>query len=393
MNVAQPRNPQTPLGFPPQGTIQRPAPVARPTPLPKRPKGRWFVGVILLGICGLATYNVWHTYFRYRAYGTVTGRIIELSPPWQGVVHEILVREGDTVRQGQLLMSVNNTELQQRHAQLGDEIVIAQANLQAEIAKLKWQVAFSIDQGQGVVATYYEMWGRLLQEQAKLEEITTTLKRAARLYNQQAMSTEEIEQLRSNKKGLEEKIAKLKESLDELKKRAELASALLQKGTELSKGHTENGYDQLKPSLARIEALQAERSRIQERLDQGRLCASANGLVVKIHRFAGESCKAAEPVLSILEEGSLQVVLFLPQKSSTLLAEGDGVNVVIEPHAQRLNCEVVRLGEKYEPAPDNIKRHYAADEKLLPVYLQPKDETVRWMALRVGGVVELPYSW
>src|SRR5262249_48912583 len=89
----------------------------------------------------------------------------------------------------------------------------------------------------------------------------------------------------------------------------------------------------------------------------------------------------------------LQVVLYLPQPVSNSFAVGDDINVLVEPHAQLLSCSVARLGERYEPAPENLKRHFSADQKLLPIYLQPKDEPARWVALRVGGVVKLPYEW
>ncbi len=133
--------PLTPVplpGFQHDGPVVRATPVARPTPLPKRPKGRWFVGVILFLLVGGAVYAVWDSYWRYQAYGTVTGHLIQVSPPWDGVLQYLQVQEGDAVRQGQLLLTVDNTELRQRHAQLGDELRVAQATLEAEAARLKW---------------------------------------------------------------------------------------------------------------------------------------------------------------------------------------------------------------------------------------------------------------
>ncbi len=137
--------------------------------------------------------------------------------------------------------------------------------------------------------------------------------------------------------------------------------------------------------------MQAERGRLQQRLDQGQVRAPANGLVVKIHQLAGEHCKADHALVSLLEEGSLQVLLYMPQKASTLLAVGADVNLILDPYPEPLTATVVRLGDQYEPAPEHLKRHYREGQKLLTVYLQPRDEAVRWMALRVGGVVKLPY--
>src|SRR5262249_1480105 len=110
------------FGFPRTQSTQESGPPVRPTPLPRRPKGRWFIGVLLLTACGYGAFQVYDTFFRYRAYGVITGRVLSVSPPWEGVVQYVHVRDGDTVRQGQLLMTLENTELRQRRGQLDDEL-------------------------------------------------------------------------------------------------------------------------------------------------------------------------------------------------------------------------------------------------------------------------------
>jgi HlyD family secretion protein len=384
-------NPIQPLGFPLAGSPRNSDPVTRPTPLPRRPKGRWFIGIILVLFCGIIVYTVWGSFFRYQAYGTVTGHLIQVSPPCEGDLHYLQVREGDPVRQGQLLFSVDNIELRQRHAQLGDELRLAQATLEAESAKLKWQSAFGIDQGRGAMTTYYQAWGNLLREQARLDDLRSQLRRAETLWGSRAISQEELTQLRYATQGQTDLVAKLELTLPDLKQRADQAEALLKKGSKLSAGLEQTGYEQLKPHFSKMGALEAERARIQVRLDQGQVRAPANGLVIKVLRFAGERCKPGEPIVSLLEEGSLQIVMYLPQDSSTMLAADDEVKLTLEPYPEPLTCRVQRLGDQFEPAPEHIKRHYREGQRLLPVYLQPGSEATRWMALRIGGVVKLPY--
>jgi HlyD family secretion protein len=359
--------------------------------LPKRPKGRWFVVVLLVSICAYAFYTVWTSFFRYQAHGTIEGHLIQVSPPWDGALQYLQVHEGDTVRQGQLLFAVDSIELRHRHAQLQGELRVAQASLAAESAKLKWQSAFNLDQGRGAKAAYYETWGNLLREEAVLDELRTQLRRAERLRPSRAISDQEWDQLRSSIRGQLGKLDKLKEVLAEHKQRAEQADALLKKGPDPSTGLEDTGLDQLRPFAARIEALQGEVSRVQDRLDAGQVRAPANGLVVKVLRFAGERCKQGEPIVSLLEEGSLRVVLYMPQRSSTLLAPGYEVKLTLDPYPQPLPCHVQRLGDQFEPAPEHIKRHYREGQRLLPVHLQPSKEATQWMALRVGGVVKLSY--
>ena len=45
------------FGFPVPAAPTRQAPVTVPTPLPKRPKGRWFIGLLLLAGCAYAGYH------------------------------------------------------------------------------------------------------------------------------------------------------------------------------------------------------------------------------------------------------------------------------------------------------------------------------------------------
>src|SRR5437764_1397469 len=134
------------FGFPVTAAQTKQAPMTVPTPLPKRPKGRWFIGLLLLTGCAYAGYHVWDGFFRYTAYGTVTGRLVQLSPPWDGELAFLSVREGDRVRQGEVLATLENHELRQKLDQTDDELRVAQATLEAEAARLKWMAAFQVDQ-------------------------------------------------------------------------------------------------------------------------------------------------------------------------------------------------------------------------------------------------------
>lgn len=378
------------LGFPRKELPPRTPVAPRTTPQPHRPKGRWFVSVLLLAACSLGAHNVWHSYYRYQAHGTVAGRLIEVAPGWDGSLRYLNVKEGDTIRQGQVLVVMDNVELRQKHGRVCDDLRVAQAQLEAETARLKWQSAFGLDQSQGSLVLYRELLGTLLREEANLDNARQKLRRAEQTYQQRAISEQDLVQYRLEVRGLERNVGKIKEALDELKKRSDQAGKLMKSDSDLAKGLQDAGTDQLKPFLAKIAALQAERDRLQELLDAGQVRAPTNGVVVKIRRYPGEQCKMSEPVLSILEEGSLEVVLYVPQGASNGYKTGDEVNVQVEPHDAPLGCVVSRLGDQMEPAPEQIKRNYSEGQRLLPVVLKPRDEATSWAALRVGSTVKLP---
>ena len=375
------------FGFQPQAYT--PPKPTRPAPLPKRPKGRWFVGLLLVGTLGFAAHHVWSSYFRYRAYGTVTCKTIEVSPPWDAVVAFVHRRQGDRVRQGDLLMTVQNLELSHRSEQIADELKVEQAKLEAEAARIKWEAAYSLDQNRGALATYYEVYGTLLQEQAKLEDHANALARVAKPEAKGTVSKEAVDKLRLAKQGQERRIEMLQESLTELKRRADEADILLRNGKELSAALLDHSREQLKPIVARIAALNAERTRLQERLTQGEIRAPVNGTVLKHLHQVGESCKADAPLLSLLDESSLQVVLYLDQEDTAAFSPGANLELQFDPYDQPLHCTLVRLGDEFEPAPEQIKRHYREGQELLPAYLEPAGEDERLMMLRRNGVVKL----
>jgi multidrug resistance efflux pump len=379
-------------GFP-RAVSPAPATVRQPTPLPQRPKGRWFVGLLLILFCGIVGKQVWDAYFRYQAYGTVTGRTLELTPMWDGVVRSIHVREGEEVRQGQLLVSMESLEYKHRYAQLGDDLRVAQATLDGEVAKLKWQAALHLDQGKGAQALYYEAHGELLREQARLEQLNASLRRAEQSLAQRAVAPEDYDQIRYARQGQERKIAQLKKSVEDLRQRMEQGRSLRPDKGGSGDSIAEHGGDHLKPFLARIEALHAERERVQEQMEQGEIRAPANGVVLKVAHFAGERCKSGDLLVKLLEESSLEIVLYVPQQAGDQFPNGATVDLQVEPMSRPLSGTVVRCGATLEPAPEHLKRHYSEGQRLLPVYVRPGEEAERWLALRVGATARLPYSW
>lgn len=372
--------PYASANVPVPSTVTPAAVVNRPKPLPKRPKGRFFVAALLLSVCAFGVYSVWDSFFRYRAYGVVQGRVIEVSVPWDGAVQYIHVTEGELLRQGEVLLTLENVALRQRLAELEDELRLAQANLEAEVSKLKWDKQWHQDRHQDARVEYFEVWGKLLEEQAKLTQLKLALKRTQQLHARSAVSDAELEQAILGAQGQRQKVEKLEAALVEARNRVESTA-----------GRAERGSDQLKPKLIAIEALQAEIARARERLDEGQVRAPVNGLLVERHCSVGERLRAMERAFSILEEGSLEVVMYFPQSISTRYQAGDRLALELDPYRERLPGTVARLGEQFETAPESIARHYRKDQQLLPVHVRPDAEFDRWMALRVGGVAKLPY--
>jgi len=351
-------------------------------PLPKRPRGRLLVGTVLVCVCCCGFFGFWNTLFRYEAYGSITGRIIEVSSPWDGVLKSIHVREGQPVRQGQLLATVRSHDLELQLARVSDEIQIAQATLDSQIAELRLKAQLRDDDAREAWAAYYDLWGELLQASAKLDELNAKVERARVLQDDEAIAAQRVEEINFAQTGQTARVEKLSLAVDEMKGRVDRYSDT---ATEME--------SQLLPYLVRIQTLQREIKRLRQQAEQGHIRAPVNGKIIKTRRFTGEFADPSQPIFELLVDGSLQAVVFIPQASAQDFVAGTELNVFVVPRQVQVNGEVVRIGERMERPPINLERHYHKDARLLPVYLQlTKNQTVS-QPLRLGSEVRLPANW
>ena len=71
--------------------------------------------------------------------------------------------EGKRVRKGEVLLTLDNLQMHQEIDRVGDSLRLAQATLEAEISKLRWQSQLSREHASRSRADYFTLWGTLLQ--------------------------------------------------------------------------------------------------------------------------------------------------------------------------------------------------------------------------------------
>jgi multidrug resistance efflux pump len=356
----------------------------RPTPLPKRPKGRLFVGFLLLALCILIGYLIWDWQFRYEAHGVVQGRVLRVSPPWDGNVTALHVREGDTVRQGQLLLTFENIRHHQQLAKVADELKLAQAKLEAQVSQLRWQSQLRGDRNQKALGEYYEMWGELLDQRSRLMQAEADLKRlqTTQRKNNLAVRQKDLDNAEFRVSGQRAKTEKLSNAVEELKKRVEIYEQF-----------QDDASAQIRPEILNIENLQAELKRLRQLVQQGHVCSPVNGTVVKVNCYGGDFSTASQTVMEIVEEHSLEPVLYVPQNRAAQWQVGDKVEIQVASGQRQVVCRVTRLGDQMEPAPPNIERYYRKSETLLPVFLKPERHGDDLSRLCLGSEVKLGQRW
>jgi multidrug resistance efflux pump len=362
-----------------------PSPSASPAPtgppLPKRPKGSLLIGGVLLAVVGAIAYIAWNATLRYAAFGTVTGESIAISPPWQGTVEAVLVREGDLVRQGDELVRLANPHIQDELERLADELRLGQSELDAHVAELTLAAQQSRDRQQLALAEYYKLVGEQLAEQARLSDLEARMARSEKLTAKGAVTSQDHDSARLAVEGQRAKVERLA-----------LAVAELQKRTDVHQPD-EHAGERLKPKLVRIEQVQASIERLRERLRQGTVRAPSGGRVLAIHRHAGEYAEPAQPLVELLAEDSLEITLLVAQDQTAAYQVGQQLEVEMQPLAHRLACQVTRIGDAFCEPPAQIEARYPHGQALLPVHLKPLHAADPARPLRLGGEVRLPRAW
>lgn len=234
-----------------------------------RPRGRILIAVLMIAACSTGAFTVWDSLFRYQAYGIVTGRIIDVSVPMDGVLTSVLVCEGDVIRQDAQLAKVVDLEFEQQLARVTDELRIAEATLQAEIAKVQWQSRVDDTEVTKSIAELYESTGRLQQENGSLDLLRDQLERTKKLHQKDASSNQNLTSFSIQEAAKEKELSAIQEEVMVLTERAKRAAESPRLGAE-----------QIQPTIAKSEMLLNEISRLRQRIAQGDLKSPVNGTVL-----------------------------------------------------------------------------------------------------------------
>ena len=248
----------------------------------KRPKGRWFVGSCLataVSLRGLLAME-WNS-------GTSGARrrgmrdIVQLAAPAAARVASVHAREGQEVRMGDLLVTLDGPELLQQIDRTRDELRVALATVAAETIRASredesgvWHVS------EGSLADYFRFRTQLIEAETSWQERSDELARQRGLVARGAAAAADVDRLSTQMSGLQETIDQLREAIDGLQ--PEQSPVGQQPAVDPMVG----------PQLADVDELCRELGRLREQLSLCELRAPCDGLVVRQHHYAGETVAA-----------------------------------------------------------------------------------------------------
>ncbi len=342
----------------------------------KQPKGRWFVSCVLVSLLGFIAFSLWKEFGRYQAYGEIEGTVIRLAPSASGQIQSIYVNEGDYVHAGQVLAIVDARELQMNLRRLKSDLQIALSNLRVRMAEISERNRLAMSDRVDRKVDYHRILGEYHVKKAKLEE-----RRGMHLTNQSlressAVSETEFLASKTEVEGLEAEVA-------------DLQSAIVVLEPEVTSEAVEPVNEWLQAEQARIADIQAELKEVESLIQASQIVAPVDGRIVKRNCHAGEYVDLQQPVVELLQTGSIEAVVYLPQQQANLLTVGDTIQLVVTPLAVEQTFRVERISPELVPPPQSLRANYRAFKGLVRVRAVPVDsasDLSRW----IGAELALP---
>ena len=364
---------------PPTARMKSP-PVMSATP-PRPPKGRFFVVGLVLTVLSFGAFQVWDSFFRYTAFGVIAGRTVEVPAPVAGLVRYVHVREGDEVRQGDLLLTLDQHELELRLGRLDDQLRMAQAKLDAELSTTQWGVAQYLIEFHKASGEYSDKWAEVRERQVRWRRAQQFRARMDEMVVKKTATADALEAAVADELAQRDRLETLVEGLVAWQKRSQIAEL-----------QTQANLDVLQPLLAELRNLESEQIRLRDELARGQVRSPVNGTVLTRHRFTGEGAEHLQTLFTILEENSLEIVLYVPQQRIAEFPADQTLEVALPPFQDHIACRVARLGDENVSPPSQLQRHYAHQAKLLPIHLLPADGRLEHTRVQLGAVVQLPFN-
>ncbi|HKE83894.1 MAG TPA: efflux RND transporter periplasmic adaptor subunit [Vicinamibacterales bacterium] len=338
--------------------------------------------LVIVGVSG-ATY--WYTSRPPTSMvltGVVTTNYVTVSPQITGRVTELSVREGDTVKAGQMLAVLSPDELREERAfysasaeGVGSQILESEAALRLQ----ERQTADSIAQAEATLASTQSQEAAA---KAELENATTVYARNQKLAKEGVSTPEQVD---SAKTAYD--VAKSK--LDSVVKQIEAARAAV----ALAKGSAEQiamRRSQVMSSKQQQAAAAAQRAKADVRLAYTEIKAPIDGIVDVRAALQGEVVTPGQPVVTIINPDDLWIRIDIEETYIDRVRVGDTLTVRLPSGSERQGKVFYRSADAGFATQRDVSRT-KRDIKTFEVRLRV-DNSDRRLAVGMTAYVVVPLS-
>jgi HlyD family secretion protein len=271
--------------------------------------------------------------------GVVDANDVVVTPRVQGRLDSLLVDEGSEVKAGQLLGSLESSELALQAASVAASASGAMAQLgesRSSVLQLSGSTAATLSAAQARVASAKST---LAREHAQLAQDSAEASRALSLSRAGAVSPSELERANNAYHAQQSVVAARGQEVSAAE--AELASA--QSGTHAVAA----ARSAVATTEARVRGARADSAAAATRLNYAELRAPVSGIVQVVAARRGELVGPGSPVMVIVDPDHIWVRVAAPETDAGSVAVGDSLEVLL-PSGQSLRGRVTVKGVEGE---------------------------------------------
>jgi HlyD family secretion protein len=251
--------------------------------------------------------------------GIVTTNDVIASSQIQGQLAQVLVKEGDTVKPGELLAVIQPGELRAdesfyAHSQQGTAAQVSEAK-----SALLFQQEQTRDQIRQAEAALAAAQAAQKEAEANLELNRVDLERTESLFRQKIDSQQALDQARATFQAQLAHVESLRKQVDSQRAAVALAQS--------NQAQTAVRRSQLESMQRQLDAAGAQRSKAQVRLDYTEIHAPIAGVVAVLAARQGEVVNVGQPIVSIINPDDLWVRADVPETYIGRIRLGDQMQV------------------------------------------------------------------
>ena len=349
----------------------------------------WLCLIILIAAGGYVAYERWIKKEPLpegliQANGRIEGDHVSIASKFSGRVEKLLAREGDTVKQGQLLLQLDDPQVQARVKQARQGVVALQARIKAARTDLdvsKKEVPLNIATAEAGVAH-----ARAMVAEA---EATERQQRRDAFRFRELLSRGTVEKHRSEQADLALTVA--------MKEVASAQTGLTQAKKQLAQ--TRLGWEKIKAKEEELAALMAQRDQASAVLEEARsilsdfsIVAPTKGIITTRLVDTGEVVSAGSPLLDLVDMDRLYLKVYVAEHEIGKLRLGLPARIYTDAFPDQPFEAVVRyISSRAEFTPKEVQ---TPDERVKLVYAvklyltenpdhrltsgMPADAVIRW---------------
>lgn len=337
----------------------------------------------------------------------VSGRIhgrqeSQLAPEVGGTVREIVAREGEEVKQGELLARLDTSVLEAQYRQAEERVAVAQAQLEvaqrpplpSEFAQARAEVE---RERRAAGAALTSARQRLLQAQrgarteqqdqasaalaqarAEAEQKNRERQRLLELYQRGAVSKQDYERgltaYRSAAAALESARARLTETtsavrpeeLEQARQAVVSAEADQRAAEEAGEARLQQLRDRPRPEdvqLAQAQLAEAREAAVaaKSQLERARLVAPYDGVVGRRLLRVGDSAGPSAPVFTFSSRPALEVRVDVDESERNRLTDGLTASVKADGYPERFSARLYELSPEVDPVRGTLEARFLPD--------------------------------